>query len=763
MIGKKLILIVEDEAIIALAESTTLKKAGYDVSVAYHGEQALDMIRNGVAVDLILMDIDLGTGMDGTQAAEAILKMKDIPIVFMSSHTEPEIVNRTERITSYGYVLKSSGNTVLLTSIKMAFRLHDARRELIDRERILQETLGAMKITEDKLRQANEELAASYEEIEVSNEEIQQQNMLLVKAQQSYMQIQDDLIRAQRIAHIGSFVYLASESRVQWSEELYRILGCDPDAEAVRIEKLVALIYAEDRPLFQEQMKKLHAEGRCEFECRITKREQEIGWVSLRAEIEADKNGRPFRVTGTVQDITERKHTEKALAESQENFRLFMEYSPIYIFFKDDHIRSLHLSRNYEKMLGRPLDELIGKTMDDLFPSELAKSMIEDDKRILREGKPIEVYEQLGERYYYTLKFPITRDGGRPFLAGFTMDITDRVVAEKALKESEMKFRSLFETMTEGVAIHELIYDERNRAVDYLIIDTNPSFSRHTGIPKQEAIGKKASEVYGTGTPPFLSIYWKVVETGMPQMFETHFEPLQRDFSISAFCLGAERFATVFEDIKREEDALKRAFEEKEILMQELQHRVKNSLLLISGLVDLESTRSKNNATYETLTNLKHRILSVTKLYDLLYRSSEIREIRLDEYLKETASSLFESYAMEQKGVRLRMTMDKTHINIKRAIPMGLILNELLTNAIKHAYADSKSGRIDVSLRHDGNAMILEVSDDGKGLPEGFSKDDSKGLGLTLVHMLLEQIQGAMEIVGGRGTIFRITAPLSGA
>ena len=113
----------------------------------------------------------------------------------------------------------------------------------------------------------------------------------------------------------------------------------------------------------------------------------------------------------TVLDITERKKAEEELQESNEIFSRFMEYSPIYVFFKDNDIRSLGLSRNYELMLGQPIDELLGKTMDELFPSDLSKSMVADDKRIIKEGKPLTIEEELNGRFYETIKFPILLDG----------------------------------------------------------------------------------------------------------------------------------------------------------------------------------------------------------------------------------------------------------------------------------------------------------------------------------------------------------------
>jgi PAS domain S-box-containing protein len=138
-----------------------------------------------------------------------------------------------------------------------------------------------------------------------------------------------------------------------------------------------------------------------------------------------------------VQDITERKKSQRAIQESEEIFRNFMEYSPVYVFFKDENIRSIKLSKNYEKMLGKTMDELIGKTMDDLFPSELARRMIEDDKKVLKEGKMVTVDEELDGRYYTTIKYPIQIDSNTRYLAGFTIDVTEKKQAEEILRKQK--------------------------------------------------------------------------------------------------------------------------------------------------------------------------------------------------------------------------------------------------------------------------------------------------------------------------------------
>lgn len=205
-----------------------------------------------------------------------------------------------------------------------------------------------------------------------------------------------------------------------------------------------------DQPRNIEEVRKCLETGRVRnLEIDYVSPEGAVTPIEISATVVCTSEG--LRILTLCRDITERRRTEAALREVESLFQAFLEHSPVYVFFKDAELRPIRLSRNFEEMLGRPLDQVLGRTMDELFPPELAAGMIADDRRIIEQGERVSIDEDLGDRSYTTIKFPVTLEGKPPCLAGFTIDITDRRRAMEALLRSEARFRAIFEQASVGM------------------------------------------------------------------------------------------------------------------------------------------------------------------------------------------------------------------------------------------------------------------------------------------------------------------------
>lgn len=245
----------------------------------------------------------------------------------------------------------------------------------------------------------------------------------------------------QRLTSVGGWEWNIAKKTMFWTEELYRIHDFNPSdfepGSAEHNKRSLECYTPHDRntviEAYQRCLKNREPDG---FELPFTTALGRRLWIKNLIE-PVIENGQVVRVSGIVIDITEQRRSENLLRENEEIFKCFLEHSPVYVFFKDHNINALRLSRNYEALLGKPMDALLGKNMNDLFPSMLAEAMIADDQRILREGKVIQVEEEFNGRFYSTIKFPVVTEGKPNYLAGYTLDITEQKMAEQALKQSE--------------------------------------------------------------------------------------------------------------------------------------------------------------------------------------------------------------------------------------------------------------------------------------------------------------------------------------
>lgn len=186
---------------------------------------------------------------------------------------------------------------------------------------------------------------------------------------------------------------------------------------------------------------------------------------------------------------------------------------------------------------------------------------------------------------------------------------------------------------------------------------------------------------------------------------------------------------------------------EREILLKEVHHRVKNNLQVISSLLDLQSNTLRDPAALRALQNGQNRILSMALIHKNLYQSDNVAEVRVDEYAKHLVAELATSMQQQDKPVHVDLQIPELSLNIDSALPIGLMLNELVTNSFKYAFEAEPNPKISISLsRQPDNTLKLVYSDNGCGLPEGFQMSQSTSLGLRLIKILTRQLKGTMEI-----------------
>jgi len=307
--------------------------------------------------------------------------------------------------------------------------------------------------------------------------------------------------------------------------------------------------------------------------------------------------------------------------ETAELFKLFIEHSPVYTFLKDDKLRVLLLSKNYEKILGKPIDTAIGKGSDALFSPDEARRIDEVDRKVLRDGKPVDVVSEECGRFLRTVKFPIFRRGRPAFLAGFKIDITEQKTAEARALQS---------------------------------------------------------------------------------------------------------------------------LREKETLIRELYHRTKNTLQVIRSMLELQVEEYPQSESARRLVkDAEDRIQAISLVHQMLYESRDLSRILIKDYVSELATLVYRSFGVSEERISLELQVDERSIALDTAVPIGLILNELMTNSMKHAFPNRRKGEIRISMAEDeAGACVLRYSDDGVGVPAGFDFYNGDTLGLKLVRSIGAQING---------------------
>jgi len=209
-------------------------------------------------------------------------------------------------------------------------------------------------------------------------------------------------------------------------------------------------------------------------------------------------------------------------------------------------------------------------------------------------------------------------------------------------------------------------------------------------------------------------------------------------------------------ELKLREKSLEDSLEEKEALLREIHHRVKNNMQIISSLLNLQRSYVQENETRNVLKDSQSRVKSMAMIHEKLYMSSDLSHINFKEYTEKLVSDIFYTYGIKKGTIEAILNVEDIEINMETAIPLGLIINELVTNSLKFAFPKMDEGAVTVEMKTRNGEHTLTVDDNGIGVPEDIDFKKTESLGLQLVNSLVHQIDGEISLERGHGTKFKI-------
>ncbi len=504
------------------------------------------------------------------------------------------------------------------------------------------------------------------------------------------------------------------------------------------------------------------------------------------------KNGRVLTVviSGTILgddflatffDITERKQSEQALRASEEHYRSLFDnmlngYAYCRMLFDQNRpvdFTYLDVNNAFEVLTG--LKDVVGKKVSEVIPGiqESDPDLLEIYGRVALTGNP-ERFETYVESLGMWFSVSVYSSRKEHFVAVFDV-ITERKRAEEALRESQGKLESALASMADAV----FISDMQGRFMDF-----NDAFATFHRFRNKDECLRTLAEY-----PDILDVFMPNGELASLSMWAVP-RALRGETAMNAEYIlrrkdtgetwdGSYSFAPIRDkdgvivgsvvvgrDIterKKADKALRNSLEEKVALLKEVHHRVKNNLQVVASLLSLQTTRSSNQQVVDVLQDTRNRVKAMAMLHEALYRSANLARINFATYVKDLCGQLLLSSGPVAVRVKLENRVVGIGLPLEHAVPCGLIVNELVSNALKHGFPSERTGGVTVGLEPAGGQMlVLSVRDNGVGIPSGLDLANTSTLGLQLVSRLANQLGGKLEMEPshGAGATFRVIFPV---
>lgn len=482
------------------------------------------------------------------------------------------------------------------------------------------------------------------------------------------------------------------------------------------------------------------------------------------------------------------ERADAARQTSERRLRLLLEGVPqlVWTCLPDGYCD--YLSRQWSEYTGIPEAEQLGYGWSETVHPDDRAALLERWQTSVRKEMPLDVEFRIrartGEYRWFKTRAVLFQQEGVKKWFGTNTDIHDKRLIEdelrqltallesrveertRALQESERRFRAIFNLQFQFIGLMSL---------DGVLLEANRTALVATGATPEEVIGKPFWEtkwwLHDPAQQRRLQEAAALAAAGQQVRFEathptTDGALMWVDFSLTPFRDEHGNIVLLIpegRDIterKRIEETIRASLAEKEVLLKEIHHRVKNNLQIVSTLLHLQSGYTRDPQALEMFEASRNRVRSMALIHERLYRSHDLARVNFSEYVRQLTDDVYRAYKVVGEHIVLEVEVDVPPLPIDVAIPCGLILNELVSNALKHAFKESRGGLLRIELRRGAvGGNVLTVADTGSGLPAHVNVRDSASFGLQLVNTLVDQLHGTLEVRSDGGTTFSIAFP----
>ncbi|WP_258543778.1 PAS domain S-box protein [Parvicella tangerina] len=481
-----------------------------------------------------------------------------------------------------------------------------------------------------------------------------------------------------------------------------------------------------------------------------------------------NKKGDHIGYMGISRDITDLKKAEEELIKSEKKYRdLFVNLGDALVIV-DNNNKILDLNNAAKKLFNS--SNCIGKQLFDFVHDDDLDYVKERSKEFRQKGSIVNVEFRVknGERVKHVNLSSTAIYEGDKYVG--SRDIIRDITQEKEYQELIVQQTSHLESIFENKS--DVIMCTLDSKYNLTAFNTKlEEFIQHhlgitlkIGMNFMDILINSVSDQVKEG----LQEYYEKATKGYPTQFEGILKSLKsNEVWIETFLSpitvegkSAYDIALMAMDITDKKEAeieITKSLQEKEVLLKEVHHRVKNNLQVISSILNLQSSYVKDKNTLYILRESQNRVKSMSFIHESLYRSKDFSQVNFSDYLNNLINNVVHTFLLPDKDVMLKTDLGAVNLNLDQAIPCGLILNELLTNAMKYAFVGIDNPELEVRIHERDNVIFIHVEDNGIGLPKDFRIDETNSLGLQLVQTLTDQLDGTLELKSKEGTKYLLT------